>query len=91
MIPAAGAKLAGLPLVAPGARVTEDRAREIDVAARAGTSTAADEEDAIVVTANRDGPRGRSPWIMVGQDMLGRCAQITLDRPGRTWVLDCAS
>jgi hypothetical protein len=90
LVPAAGATLAGLPIVAPGARVTEARAREIDAAAKAGTSTADDDADAIVVTAKGDKPKGRAPWVAIGQDVLRFCSQLLMDRPGKRWVLTCA-
>ncbi|MGI4879395.1 MAG: hypothetical protein ACRYG4_18125 [Janthinobacterium lividum] len=87
LIPTPGAKLLGLPLVAPAARVTEARAREIDARARAGTSSPDQDDDAITVTAtkHRSGP----PWVLIGRDVLGHCSRIELDRPGARWVLTC--
>ena len=89
LIPAAGARLLGLPFKEPFARITEARAKELDALAKAGTSTATDEEDAIVVTADKERKRGRGPWISVGQDVLKYCSRITLDRPGKRWELTC--
>ena len=87
MTPAAGATLLGLPLVAPSARITEARARELDAAARAGNSTAVDDADAIVVTAQRR--RSGDAWIIIGRDVTARCSRIELDRPGARWQLTC--
>lgn len=85
--PAAGAAIAGLPLVAPQVRITEERAKELDAQAKAGTSTAEDQSDAIVVTgAKEDKTR---PWMIVGRDVLGKCSRIVLDKPGRQWLLTC--
>ncbi len=89
LIPLAGAKVLGIPLQEPFARITEARAKELDAQAKAGTSTAEDEEDAIVVTAEKERKRGRGPWISVGQDVLQFCSRIALDRPGKRWVLTC--
>lgn len=83
-----GATLLGLPIINAGVRVTEAEAKRIDAEARAGTSTEADDEDAIVVTASRK-KRGRDPWVLVGRDTLDRCSTITLDRPGKAWELAC--
>jgi hypothetical protein len=88
LAPVAGAKLIGLPLRRPAARVTEAEARAIDVRANAGTSTANDDEDAITVTASRK--KGRDPWILIGRDVLGSCSRIEFDRPGKVWRLTCA-
>jgi len=89
LTPTADARLLGLPLIAPTARITEARARELDALAKAGTSTAADEEDAIIVTADKDRKRGRGPWVSIGQDVLKYCSRIELDRPVKRWVLTC--
>lgn len=86
--PVAGATLLGLPLRRPAARITEARARELDARAAAGSSTAADDADAIVVTA--PGKRDkRRPWILIGRDVLGDCARIEMDRASREWRLNC--
>ncbi|GGI91368.1 hypothetical protein GCM10007973_29600 [Polymorphobacter multimanifer] len=84
-----GATLMGLPIINAAVRITEAEARRIDAEARAGTSTEADDEDAITVTASRKGKRGRSPWVLVGRDTLDRCSTIALDRPGESWELAC--
>lgn len=89
--PAPGATILGLPLVAPAARITEARAKQLDALAKAGTSTEEDEADAgeeITVTAKREG-RQRRGWMIIGADVLDRCDRITLDRPGKRWVLRC--
>lgn len=94
LVPSPGAAIAGLPLVRPAARVSEAEARAIDARAEAGTSTAEDDADTvadtIVVKGQRQGRRGRRPWILVGADVLDRCSRIELDRPGRVWRLTCA-
>lgn len=90
LVPIAGASVAGLPLVAPAARITEQRAREIDAFAKSGTSTMSDDDDAIVVTAKRDQQRGRRAWLIIGADVLNNCGRIELDRPGKRWLLDCS-
>ncbi|MFQ3594504.1 MAG: hypothetical protein SNJ63_00120 [Sphingomonadaceae bacterium] len=91
MTPRPGATLLGLPLLRPAARISEAQAREIDARAEAGTSTEDDDADTILVKGEREGGRrSRSPWILVGADVLDRCATIELDRPGRRWVLNCA-
>jgi hypothetical protein len=86
MTPVPGATLLGLPLGKPGVRITESQAKELG--ARAGTSTADDDEDAITVTASRK--KGRDPWLLIGRDVLGQCSRIVFDRPGKTWQLTCA-
>jgi len=83
-----GATLLGLPLINAAARITEAEAKRIDSEAKAGTSTAEDDEDAITVTASRK-KRGRAPWVLVGRDTLDRCSSITLDRPAKVWELAC--
>lgn len=88
LVPVPGATLVGLPLVRPAVRVTEAQARALDAAAKAGTSTAEDDDDAITVTASRK--KGRDPWILIGRDVLGHCSRIVFDRPGKAWVLTCA-
>lgn len=90
LVPRPGATLAGLPLVRPAARVSEAEAKAIDARAEAGTSTEADDADTIVVKGEREGRRGRDPWVLVGADVLDRCSRIELDRPGRRWLLTCA-
>jgi hypothetical protein len=88
VIPAPGATLLGLPLIAPAARVTEARAKELDAKARAGTSSAEQDDDAITVTAARK--KQQPPWVLIGRDVLDYCSRIELDRPGSRWVLTCA-
>ena len=88
LVPAAGATLLGLPLRAPAARITEARMKELDAAAKAGTSTADDQEDAIVVTATRARKKGDA-WVILGRDVTSRCSRIELDRPGSRWLLTC--
>jgi hypothetical protein len=89
MSPVNGAKFLGLPLVRPTVRITEAQAKELDARARAGTSDAEDDEDAIVVNASRK--KGRDPWILIGRDVLGDCSRIEFDRPGKAWLLTCAT
>ncbi len=86
--PTPGAAILGLPLIAPAARVTEARARELDAKAHAGTSSADQDDDAITVTAQRK--KQQPPWILIGRDVLDYCSRIELDRPGVRWVLTCA-
>ena len=83
-----GATLLGIPIINAAARITEAEAKRIDAEAKAGTSTALDDEDAITVTASRK-KRGRAPWVLVGRDTLDRCSSITLDRPAKVWELAC--
>ncbi len=90
LLPRPGATLAGLPLVRPAARVSEAEAKAIDARAQAGTSTEADDADTIVVRGEREGRRGRAPWVLIGADVLDRCSRIELDRPGQRWLLTCA-
>ena len=87
LTPLPNARLLGLPLLRPAARITEARAKVLDAAARAGTSTADDDADAITVTATRK--RKGLPWILIGRDVLDRCSRIELDRPGKRWLLTC--
>jgi hypothetical protein len=87
--PTQGARLIGLPLIAPSARITEERARELDARARAGTSTAEDEADAIVVTGSRN-PKKERAWVLLGRDMLDQCSRLEIDKPGKRWLLTCA-
>lgn len=85
--PAEGAAIAGLPLVAPQVRITEERAKMLDADAKAGTSSAEDQSDAIVVTgAKEDKTR---PWMIVGRDVLAKCSRFVLDKPGKQWRLTC--
>jgi hypothetical protein len=84
-----GATLMGLPLRNAAVRITEAEARRIDARAAAGTSTEADDEDTITVTAAKGRKRGRRPWVLIGRDTLDKCSTITLDRPGKAWVLNC--
>lgn len=87
VIPAPGATLLGLPLIAPAARITEARLKELDARAKAGTSSADQDDDAITVTATRK--RQQPPWILIGRDVLDHCSRIELDRPGVRWALTC--
>lgn len=84
-----GATLMGLPIRNAAMRITEEEARRIDAEAQRGTSTEIDDEDAIVVTAAKGKTKGRKPWILIGRDVLDDCTTITLDRPGKSWVLNC--
>ncbi len=88
LLPARGATLLGLPLVTPTARITEARARKLDRAAKAGTSTAAEDADAIVVTAESKRKK-REAWVIIGRDVMNHCSRIELDRPGGRWLLTC--
>ena len=88
--PAPGATLAGLPLIAPAARITEARAKELDARAKAGTSTADQDDDAsgeITVTGRKK--RAQAPWVLIGRDVLDHCSRIDLDRAGAKWMLTC--
>ena len=87
LTPTAGARLLGLPLVLPTARISEAEMKRLDSAAKAGTSTADDDADTIVVTGSRK-PPGRS-WIIIGRDVLDQCTAIELDRPAKVWRLTC--
>jgi hypothetical protein len=90
LAPTPGATLLGLPLIRPAGRISEERLKELDAAAGRGTSTAADEEDTIVVKGSKERRgRGREPWVLVGADVLDRCATIELDKPGKRWILQC--
>jgi hypothetical protein len=88
LAPMPNAQLFGLPLGRAGVRITEAEAKAIDARAKAGTSTAGDDEDAITVTASRK--KGRDPWILIGRDMLCHCSRIEFDRPAKAWHLTCA-
>lgn len=87
LTPVPGARLLGLPLLHPAARITEARAKQLDALAKAGTSTAEDDADAITVTARKK--RKGTPWVLVGRDVLDRCTRIELDRPAKVWRLTC--
>lgn len=87
LVPVPGARLLGLPLLHPAVRITEARAKELDAAAKAGTSTAEDDADAITVTATKK--RRGTPWVLIGRDVLDRCTRIELDRPAKVWRLTC--
>ncbi len=89
LTPNPGAQLLGLPMLAPTARISEARLKALDAAAKAGTSTAADDADTITVTAKRE-KKGADPWLLIGRDVLDHCSRIELDRPGKTWRLTCA-
>jgi len=84
-----GAALLGLPLRNAAVRITEAEAQAIDAEAKAGTSTEADDEDTLVVTASKGKKKGRKPWILIGRDVLDACSTITLDRPAKAWVMNC--
>ncbi len=88
MAPVPGATFLGMPLGRAGVRITEEQAKALDARAKAGTSTADDDEDAITVTASRK--KGRDPWILIGRDSLSKCSRIEFDRPGKVWRLTCA-
>ena len=87
VVPTPGAQVLGLPLISPAARVTEARAKELDAKARAGTSSADQDDDAITVTAQRK--KQQPPWVLIGRDVLDYCSRIELDRPGVRWALTC--
>ena len=89
LLPMPGAQLLGLPVGRPAARISEAQARLIDAAAKAGTSSTADDADTITVTARRE-KKGADPWLLIGRDVLDRCSRIELDRPGKRWLLTCA-
>ncbi len=89
LTPVAGAKLLGLPMFRPAVRITEARAKLLDAKAAAGTSTVADEEDAITVNARRETKKRPAPWLLIGRDVLQHCARIEIDRPGKTYLLTC--
>ena len=86
--PTPGAAILGLPLISPAARVTEARAMELDARAKAGTSSADQDDDAITVTGIRR--KQQPPWILIGRDILDHCSRIELDRPAVRWALTCA-
>ncbi len=88
--PAPGAAMLGLPLLQPAARITPARAKELDARAAAGiTGETADDPDAIVVTAEKEKQRRRTPWMLIGRDVLRFCGTVELDRPGARWLLTC--
>ena len=89
LTPVADARLLGLPLVRPAARISEARAKVLDAAAKAGTSTAEDDADTITVTAAKKG-KGPEPWLLIGRDVLDQCSRIEFDRPGKRWLLTCS-
>lgn len=88
LAPKAGLTIAGLPMRTLGVRVSEGQAKDIDTAAK-GTSTESDDEDTIIVSADRKRKRGRDPWILIGRDVLDDCSRISFDRAGERWVLTC--
>lgn len=91
LAPVAGANMLGLPLVAPAARITVAQAKALDARAAAGiVGDTAEDPDAIVVTAEKEGGRRRQPWMLIGRDVLDHCASVELDRPGARWILTCA-
>ena len=88
--PLPGATMMGLPLIEPAARITAERARELDARAADGIAgDEADDPDAIVVTAEKDRRGGRRPWMLIGRDVLNYCSTVELDRPGAQWLLTC--
>ena len=87
LTPVPGARLLGLPLARPAGRISEARAKQLDAAAKAGTSTADDDADTLTVTASRK--RRGTPWVLIGRDVLDRCTRIELDRPAKVWRLTC--
>ncbi len=87
VVPMPGAVILGLPLIAPAARITEARAKELDARAKAGTSSAEQDDDAITVTASHR--KAQPPWVLIGRDLLNYCSRIELDRPGVRWALTC--
>jgi hypothetical protein len=92
MAPTAGANFNGLPLRRPAARISQDRARELDAKVAEGIEgvDAEDEEDTVVVVGRRESERrGRRPWMLIGSDVLDSCERIELDRPGARWILTC--
>ncbi len=89
--PTPGAKALGIPLIRPNARITRERAKELDARAAAGIQgDTAEDPDAIVVTAEREKGKRRDPWMLIGRDVLRYCAEIVLDRPGKSWQLSCS-
>ena len=81
----------GLPLQQPAARITRDRAKELDARAAAGIEgDSDDDEDAIVVTAKSKEKQGRAPWMLIGRDVLRYCSSVVLDRQAATWTLNCS-
>ncbi|MFN3592042.1 MAG: hypothetical protein ACK4TG_07615, partial [Thermaurantiacus sp.] len=93
MTPAPGANFNGLPLRRPAARISQERAVELDAKVAEGIEgvDADDEDDTIVVTGQRERQqrRGRRPWMLIGSDVLDSCERIELDRPGARWLLTC--
>ncbi len=88
LTPVPGAKLLGLPLHLPTARISEARLKALDARAKAGTSTASDDADTVTVTATK-ARKGANPWLLIGRDVLDKCSRIELDRPGKQWLLTC--
>jgi hypothetical protein len=89
--PQPGATMMGLPLLEPAARITPARAKELDALAAQGIQgETADDPDAIVVTAEKERQGGRTPWMLIGRDVLRYCSTVELDRPGARWLLTCA-
>lgn len=90
LAPAPGGSVLGLPLRRPAARISRERAAELDARVAEDITGDDDEEDTIVVTGRREGQRrGRSPWMLIGSDVLDSCERIELDRPGARWLLSC--
>ena len=88
--PLPGAAMQGLPLFSPAARITRQRAEELDARAAAGIrGDSADDPDAIVVTAKRDREKQRAPWMLIGRDVLRYCSRVELDHAGVAWELTC--
>jgi hypothetical protein len=85
-----GATMQGLALFSPSARITRQRAQELDAQAAAGIAgDSADDPDAIVVTAKDEKEKRRDPWMLIGRDVLRFCSRIELDRAGASWDLTC--
>lgn len=90
LAPVAGANMMGLPLRQPAARITRDRAKELDARAAAGIEgDSDDDEDAITVTAKSREKQGRAPWMLIGRDVLKHCSSVVLDRQAASWTLTC--
>lgn len=88
--PLPGAAMQGLPLFSPAARITRQRAQELDARAAEGIrGDSEDDPDAIVVTASKEREKRRDPWMLIGRDVLRFCSRVELDRSGVAWELTC--
>ena len=88
--PEPGANMQGLPLFSPAARITRQRAQELDARAAANIKGDSPEDpDTIVVTAKREKEKQRDPWMLIGRDVLRFCSRVELDRAGVAWELTC--